>query len=78
MRDTYKYYFKIGNRIVHGGITNDLARREKEHQDSGHYYVDQNKKRHYWSSGKISQVGVAVTRESALEWERDNGFGANQ
>lgn len=26
--DTYKYQFKVGNKIVHGGITNDLARRE--------------------------------------------------
>ncbi len=24
-RDTYKYYFKKGNRIVHGGITDDLG-----------------------------------------------------
>jgi len=25
-RDTYKYQFKIGNKIVHGGITDDLER----------------------------------------------------
>jgi predicted GIY-YIG superfamily endonuclease len=30
-RDTYKYHFKVGNKIVHGGITTDLERREKEH-----------------------------------------------
>ncbi len=39
-RDTYKYHFKIGNEIKHGGITNDLERREAEHQqtygESGH------------------------------------------
>ena len=29
-RDTYKYQFKIGNKIVHGGITDDLERREGE------------------------------------------------
>ena len=29
-RDTYKYQFKVGNTIVHGGITNDLERREAE------------------------------------------------
>ena len=28
-RDTYKYLYKIGNKIVHGGITNDLERRER-------------------------------------------------
>jgi len=31
-RDTFKYLYKIGNKIVHGGITNDLDRREQEHQ----------------------------------------------
>lgn len=34
-RDTYKYVFKVGNRIVHGGITNDLERRGREHQQEG-------------------------------------------
>lgn len=23
-RDTYKYQFKVGNKVVHEGITNDL------------------------------------------------------
>ena len=31
-RDTYKYHFKRGNKILHTGITNDLDRREGEHQ----------------------------------------------
>ena len=31
-RDTYKYDFKVGNKIVHSGITNDLERREDEHR----------------------------------------------
>jgi predicted GIY-YIG superfamily endonuclease len=31
-RNTYKYHFKIGNKIVHSGITKDLKRREQEHQ----------------------------------------------
>ena len=31
-RDTYKYQFKVGNKVVHGGITNDLDRREAEHK----------------------------------------------
>ncbi len=37
MRDTYKYWFKIGNLKVHCGITNDLVRREQEHRNSGRY-----------------------------------------
>ena len=31
-RDTCKYDFKVGNKIVHSGITDDLDRREEEHQ----------------------------------------------
>ena len=31
-RDTYKYHFKKGNKIVHTGITDDLERREQEHK----------------------------------------------
>ena len=33
-RKTYKYHFKIGNRIVYTGITNDLDRREQEHKST--------------------------------------------
>lgn len=35
MNDTYKYHFKVGNVIVHGGITNNLQRRKREHKNSG-------------------------------------------
>lgn len=77
MLDTYKYYFKVGNLIVHGGITKDLNRRENEHQNSGRYTLHNNT-RYYWSNGHISQVGNRVTWESGLEWERQNGFSANQ
>ena len=31
-RETYKYQFKDGYKILHGGITNDLDRREAEHK----------------------------------------------
>ncbi|MFC2113201.1 hypothetical protein ACFLTA_08040 [Bacteroidota bacterium] len=31
-RDHYKYQFKVGNKIKHGGITTDPERREQEHQ----------------------------------------------
>ena len=57
-RDTYKYHFKVGNKIVHTGITDDLERREGEHQAK-------------WPDGHISQQGNAVTRESALNWENE-------
>jgi predicted GIY-YIG superfamily endonuclease len=77
MNDYYKYYFKVGNLIVHGGITNDLNRREIEHQNSGRSTVWQGV-RYYWSKGFISQVGYRVSKEEALRWERENGFAANQ
>ena len=57
-RDTYKYHFKLGNKIVHTGITNDLDRREKEHQS-----------RRGWAKGHIVQVGYRTTRSAARAWE---------
>ena len=59
-RDTYKYYFKLGNRIVHAGITNDLKRREQEHRQKWG-----------WGNGHIVQVGRMTTRQAALEWEAE-------
>lgn len=60
-RDTYKYYFKDGHKIVHGGITNDLERREQEHQQE-------------WPKGHIFQVGRCTTEEAARAWEEEKGF----
>lgn len=77
MNNTYKYHFKIGNFIVHGGITDDLIRRENEHQNSGKWNLLKGK-RFYWSQGHITQIGNCTTRDAALRWERENGFGANQ
>ena len=59
-RDTYKYYFKKGHKIVHAGITNDLDRREVEHKSN-----------HGWGTGHIKQVGIRTTRDAALEWEKE-------
>lgn len=59
-RDTYKYHLKQGNKIVHRGITNDLERREQEHQEEH-------------PGSKIQQIGRATTRDAALEWEREGG-----
>jgi hypothetical protein len=60
-RDTYKYQYKIGNKIVHGGITNDLERREQEHQQK-------------WPKGHIKQVGRRTTEEAARKWEEEKGY----
>ncbi|MDD9980713.1 MAG: hypothetical protein OXU81_05055 [Gammaproteobacteria bacterium] len=56
-RDTFKYHFKRGNKILHTGITNDLDRREREHQRD----ID--------SGGHISQVGHRTTLDGAKAWE---------
>ena len=58
LRDTHKYHYKIGNKIVHSGITNDLDRREQEHQQK-------------WPKGHIKQVGNKTTEDAAREWEKD-------
>lgn len=60
-RDTYKYYFQVGKKVVHGGITNDLQRRELEHQQK-------------WPKGHTFQVGRRTTEEAAQKWEKNKGF----
>ncbi len=58
--DTYKYQLKVGNKIVHKGITNDLERRQQEHQQK-------------WPKGKIKQVGNKTTEKAARKWEEEQG-----
>lgn len=60
-RTWHKYHFKIGNKIKHGGITQDLERREQEHQQQ-------------WPKGHIRKVGRATTEDAARKWEDDKGF----
>lgn len=55
-RNFYKYHIKVGNKIKHSGITQDLERREEEHQQK-------------WSKGHIKQVGRRTTEEAARNWE---------
>ncbi len=59
-RNTYKYHLKKGGKVVHKGITYDLARREAQHQEEH-------------PGSRIHQVGHRVTREAALKWERQGG-----
>jgi hypothetical protein len=56
-RDTYKYEVRVGSRVVHRGITNDLDRRSSE-------------LRNRWPNSRIRQVGNRTTRDGALKWER--------
>lgn len=55
-RNTYKYDFKAGNKIIHSGITKDLEEREIQHQQK-------------WPKGHIVQVGRKTTKEAAEKWE---------
>ena len=59
-RDTHKYHLKQGKQVVHRGITNDLGRREAEHQVE-------------FPGSRIEQVGRRTTRDAALGWERKGG-----
>ncbi len=61
-RDTFKYHYKVGRTIVHSGITEDLERREQEHQQKPR-----------WSGGHIFQIGNRTTEEAAREWEEKQG-----
>ena len=62
-RDTYKYRLKQGNKTLQSGITNNLERREKEHQ------------RDYGKDVYLQQVGRRTTREAAREWEKQQKSG---
>lgn len=59
-RDTYKYHLKQGKKVVHRGITNDLERREAQHQEQ-------------FPDSRIQQIGRKTCRDSALKWEREGG-----
>ena len=54
-RDTYKYHLKRGNKIIRSGTTNNLDRREKEHQCK------------LGDDVYIQQVGKRTRREGARE-----------
>lgn len=59
-KDTYKYHLKKGRGVLHRGITDDMTRREVEHQRD-------------YPGSRIQQVGRRTTRKAALKWEREGG-----
>jgi len=59
-RDTYKYHLIKDKKVVHRGITEDLTRREREHQEE-------------FPRSHVKRIGRRTTREAALEWERRGG-----
>ena len=60
VKDTYKYHMKKGGKIVHRGITTDLAQQEIDHQNA-------------FSDARIWQVGRRTTHKAAVRWERAGG-----
>ena len=59
-RDTYRYHYIYRGKIAHRGITDDLKRREMEHQQKR-------------PGGHIKQIGPRVTGEAAENWEKEGG-----
>ena len=57
---TYKHHSMKGPKIVHTGITNDLDRREAEHQSKPG-----------WRKGHIKQAGHRTTSKAPFKWERE-------
>ena len=55
-RDTYNYTYRVGRKVSHRGITNDPARRDREHQ-------------RVRPSGKLTVDGRAKTRAGASRVE---------
>ena len=58
-RNIFRYTLRTRNRIRYRGITNNPQRRAGEHRRSGR-------------TGRMRIEGPAVTRTSALRWERQH------
>jgi hypothetical protein len=58
-RNTHRYILRDGSQIVQYGISNGPVDRAREHLTDGKRFTT------------MTVVGPAVTRDSALDWERD-------
>lgn len=61
-RNWYTYEFKRGNKVLHGGMTQDPIDREKRHQQD----ID--------PKGHLKIIGKAKTEDGARKWEDDMGY----
>lgn len=62
----YTYHFVVidsrgGLTVVHGGITTNPARREREHREK-------------WPNGSLRIVGGPMSESAARAWERKEGY----
>ena len=60
-RDTYKYLVKRGNKVLDGGITKDIERREQERQLE-------------YPGSHLKKVGIRTMEEGARAWEKEEGY----
>lgn len=58
-KDVYRYYFMVGSKIVHKGITKDPECRGQEHPQE-------------YPNGRMVLKGHCVTEKMAREWEVEN------
>ncbi len=61
-RNWYTYEFKRGNKVLHGGRTQNLEQREEQHQAE----ID--------PKGRISKIGIAKIKQGAIDWEVKKGY----
>ena len=61
-RNWYTYQFKRGNKVLHGGITQEPTRREEELQNQ----IDTN--------GHLKIIGKPKTEKGARNWETKHGY----
>ena len=59
-RILYRYHFKLGDKIIHTGVTGDIDRREAEHRSEPGM-----------SKGYAKQVGLRTTYDAAHAWVRE-------
>ena len=59
-RDNFRYILKRGNKVVYFGVSNNLKRRLSEHKRAGFKFTS------------MSKNGPAVSKQSALNWERSS------
>ena len=59
-RIIYRYHFKLGDKIVHTGVTYDIDRSEAEHRSEPGM-----------SKGYAKQVGLRTTYDAAFAWMQE-------
>ena len=59
-KNIFRYYFKLGNKIVCAGVTHDPYQRAITHLNQPG-----------WNKGHMVEVGLPVEYDDAVEWLRE-------